>query len=161
MDNFWALLTANSTAHAPINHLITTFFNLFHSSDRGMVELDRLRDLCLDQATIIKCDASTSSVFTLDAFIVPRQRVLTDGTVQNFYEQEVHHHTTLIGGIAQRWSLYRKSGIQDGHAFTTYGLKTFHMVLTPGGWKLSHIMWKDEQPGFVIPHPDHHAELDI
>ncbi len=72
-------------------------------------------------------------IYDLDAFIEPRQKMLTDGTLTEFREWEVAERTEIFGSIAHRFSEYRKSGFHQGEWFEGSGHKTTQFVRTPAG----------------------------
>jgi hypothetical protein len=53
--------------------------------------------------------------------------------------------TDIFGGIAQRFSLYEKSGVQLGRPFLTRGVKSLQFVRTAEGWKIAAVAWDDER----------------
>ncbi|MEU1817020.1 hypothetical protein ABZ543_17755 [Streptomyces roseifaciens] len=73
-------------------------------------------------------------VHDLDAFVEPRHKMLTDGTLTEFSEWGgVAERTEIFGSIAHRFSEYRKSGFLDGAWFEGGGRKTTQIVRTPAG----------------------------
>ena len=62
----------------------------------------------------------------------------------------------MFGNIAQRLSLYHKSGVSSGVAFHQRGIKTFQFVRTPQGWRIGAVAWDDQREGFTVP-----ADLDL
>ena len=89
--------------------------------------------------------------YSLEEFLRPREELLTSGTLVDFEETEISSRTDVYGQIAQRASLYRKSGVLAGVSFQTKGVKTFQFVRTPAGWKISAVAWDDEREGFRVP----------
>lgn len=82
-------------------------------------------------------------IYDLEAFIAPRQKMLTDGTLTEFCEWEVAERTEIFGSIAHRFSEYRKSGFHHGEWFEGSGHKTTQFVRTPSGWRMSSLAWDD------------------
>jgi hypothetical protein len=70
--------------------------------------------------------------------------MLTDGTLREFSERELTATTEIFGNVAQRFSLYEKTGIRDGVRFTTRGMKAFQFARTPAGWRICAVAWDDE-----------------
>lgn len=106
------------------------------------MDLAKLYDLCIPEAVIVKTgDAWEHS--HLEAFIAPRQKMLEDGTLQDFHEWEVSGDTQIRGKIAQRLSYYGKAGLIQGKPFEIYGHKTFQFVNTEGMWRISAVAWWD------------------
>jgi hypothetical protein len=146
-----SLPSATGSDHAAIDGLMDAFFQAFGNLGGVRPPLDRLRELCLPGAVIVKQGGAEPEVFGLEAFIAPRERLLTDGTLVDFQEEEVEAQTTVWGGIAQRLSLYRKSGVLAGRPFQARGMKTTQLVRTSGGWRISALAWDDERDGLQLP----------
>jgi hypothetical protein len=142
---------AEIQARASIDRLVTAFFNAFSADSHGKVDLNKILDLFIPQALIVKACVAPAEIYSLREFIEPRNRLLNDGTLTNFQERELGAQTRIFGNIAQRLCLYRKTG-RDAHGdFSTLGIKTIQLVRTDADWKISAMAWDDERPGLVIP----------
>lgn len=137
-----------ATAPDALTPLVTQFFSVFCNKNGKVVHLETLHDLFLPGAVIVKLLGDDLEVFSLDNFIKPRKLLLTDGTLQDFEEAEIRHQTQLASKVAQRLSLYKKSGRFQGQSFETFGIKIMQCVHTPSGWRFSAVAWQDEGPGF-------------
>lgn len=135
------------------------FFHLF--SNRGGVRpnLRAIFDLCIPEAVLSKCVSSTPEVTSLEAFIAPREALLSDGTLTDFEEVETAHNTQVFGNVAQRSCTYTKSGSLHGVPFRTHGAKVFQLIKGPDGWRISAVSWDDEREGFRLGR-DVLAQLD-
>ncbi len=131
-------------AEREIDALVAAFFAVFDNRDGIRVDLDQLRTLCISQALLIKAVGPTPEICDLDAFIAPRERLLSAGTLVDFHEQELSARTKIFGNIAQRWCRYRKAGVLEGRAFATEGTKGLQFLRTPQGWRISAVLWDDE-----------------
>ncbi|MDF9817007.1 DUF4440 domain-containing protein [Streptomyces sp. SPB162] len=98
----------------------------------------------IPQGMIIKNIGAQPVLYDLDAFIEPREKILTDGTLTEFPEWEVAERTEIFGPIAHRFSDYPKSGFLDGAWFEGTGHKTTPFVRTREGRKMSSMAWDDE-----------------
>jgi len=127
-----------------INQLTKSFFNLF-SNFSGPVNLNEVFAMCLPETLIIKKSSVNQEVYTLQTFIEPRQKILTDGTLTSFEEKEIAEETKVVGAIAQRFSRYEKKGCFAGKDFQQTGNKFFQFVKTLEGWKISAVIWEDEE----------------
>jgi hypothetical protein len=137
-----------------IDDLVGAFFRLF--SNRGGVtpNLRAIFDLCIPDAVISRCVLPAPEVMALDAFIAPRQELLTSGTLNDFEEIETASRTSIFGNIAQRACIYTKAGVLDGVPFRTRGVKVFQFIKGPHGWRISAVSWDDEREGFTITEED-------
>jgi hypothetical protein len=131
-------------AKAELDQLMRTFLGAFTNTAGSRPDVDAVRAVFIPQGMIIKNIGADPVVYDLDAFIEPRERILTDGTLTEFSEWEVAERTEIFGSIAHRFSDYRKSGFLDGAWFEGSGHKTTQFVRTPEGWRISSMAWDDD-----------------
>ncbi len=130
--------------------MVRAFFSAFTSGDGVAERLDRLRDLLLPSALIVKTCGAEPVAYGVDDFIAPRQELLTGGRLTDFREWAEDGRTEVFGDIAHWFGAYGKSGVQDGEPFTGRGMKTIQFVRTTAGWRISSAAWDDEREGLVI-----------
>jgi hypothetical protein len=135
---------------AAIDAVIGAFFGAF-TNKHGPCDLDRLRALTIAQCVIVKAVGATPEIYGLEDFIAPRAKLLNGGPLADFEEIETSSSTDIFGNIAQRVSLYRKSGILSGNRFAATGVNQFLLVRMDSGWKIAALTWDDERDGFVPP----------
>ncbi len=128
-----------------IDELVARFFRAFCNAGGAIPDLDSLRELFVADALISKCVGTTAEIHGVDQFIEPRRALLTDGTLTDFEEHELAERTEIFGGIAQRFSLYEKSGVLLGQPFLTRGVKTLQFVRMTESWKIAAVAWDDER----------------
>jgi hypothetical protein len=138
---------------AAIADLVRTFFAAFTSGPDSIARLDALRAGFLPEAVIIRTCGGQPAVYGVDAFIAPRQALLSGGTLVDFREWELSGRTEVFGDIAQHFCSYAKAGVQDGRPFTARGMKTLQFVRTSTGWRISAAAWDDERDGLAIDPP--------
>ena len=132
-----------------LDRIVAQFFAAFISNDRGDTRLESVLHLFLPQALIVKtCGAI--AIYSLESFIDPRQKILTDGTLLQFEEHEVMEQTVIFGDIGQRLSVYQKSGVLAGKPFVERGVKSFQFVKIGLDWKIASLCWDDERQGVAI-----------
>ena len=132
-----------SEAKTELDRLMHTFLGAFDTTGGGPPDIGAIRAVFIPQGMIIKNVRGEPVVYDLDAFIAPREKILTDGTVTEFSEWEVSERTEIFGTIAHRFSEYRKTGCQDGQWFEGSGCKTTQYIRTPEGWRMSSMAWDD------------------
>jgi hypothetical protein len=135
--------TDPATDLAAIERLTAAFFAAFTSG--ATTALDRMPELFLPRALIVRTCGGEPTCYTVAEFIEPRRRLLNDGSLLEFSEWETGGHTELYGDIAQRFGGYAKSGVQNGIAFEGKGMKSIQFVRTPDGWRISAVAWDDER----------------
>ena len=138
----------NSDIHSAdkkeINNLTERFFNLFDNTNHKIPRWEIAQKICIPEIIIIKKTGLTEVVYNLVNFIEPRKTILSDGTLTNFQEKELHEETQITGHIAHRLSRYQKSGNHSGKWFTATGTKLFQFIKTKNGWKINSLVWEDD-----------------
>ena len=133
-----------------IDELVREFFRAFARDAGGKLNLARIRSLFIAEGLIIKASGVEPEIMSVEAFIAPREKLLSEGRLTDFSEREESHVTQIFGNIAQRFSTYRKSGSMDGMPFTTRGMKTMQFVRVAGAWRMAALAWDDERDGLTI-----------
>ncbi|MFE2880042.1 DUF4440 domain-containing protein [Streptomyces roseus] len=128
---------------AEIDALTDEFFGAFDNRGGKSADVARIRRLLLPGAVIVKTGPEFT-VYTVEEFIEPRQKLLNDGRLVRFREWETSERTDIAGDIACRFGEYRKSGILDGEPFEGGGTKTIQFVRTPDGWRIAAFSWYDQ-----------------
>jgi hypothetical protein len=127
-----------------IDNIVKVFFDIFTNANQKLPNLAMLNTVCIPETIIIKkSGVEEEDIYTLENFIEPRKKILSDGTLTNFVEYETNEETQIIGNIAQRFSVYEKSGNLNGSFFKTSGNKLFQFIKTTAGWKINALIWED------------------
>lgn len=134
-----------------LDELVNTFFGLFSVKEGCKVDLSAVNRLFIPEGVIIKNTDSAPEIYNLQQFIEPREKMLNEGVLIDFKEEELFEKTEIFGNIAHRFSLYKKSGVLSGTTFETKGMKTIQFIKTPNGWKMSSLAWDDEKEGLSVP----------
>ncbi|MEU1425157.1 DUF4440 domain-containing protein [Kitasatospora sp. NPDC086009] len=127
---------------AEIDTLTAEFFGSFDNREGRVADVARVRRLMIPGGVIV-LTGPAFTVYTVEEFVEPRERLLTEGRLVEFSEWEVSEHTEIAGDIASRFGEYRKSGILDGEPFEGGGTKTIQFVRTPEGWRIAAFSWFD------------------
>jgi hypothetical protein len=134
----------NNADKLEIDTITKMFFNIFDNTNNKQPNWAMINTVCIAQAIIIKKTGAKEEVYTLSSFIEPRKKILTDGTLTNFKESEIHEQTNIVGNIGQRFSTFEKSGYLNGVYFKANGNKFFQCVKTNTGWKINAVLWEDD-----------------
>ncbi|MFJ1707489.1 nuclear transport factor 2 family protein [Kitasatospora sp. NPDC088346] len=118
------------------------FFGAFDNRGGRVADVARIRRLMLPGGVIVLTGPQLT-VYTVEEFIEPREKLLAGGRLVEFSEWETAERTEVVGDIASRFGEYRKSGILDGEPFEGGGSKTFQFVRTPDGWRIASFAWYD------------------
>jgi RimJ/RimL family protein N-acetyltransferase len=127
-----------------ITGLTESFFSIFTNKENRKPNLDLLKSICIPEVLIINRYRSKLDIYNLESFIDSRRQILTAGTLSQFEEREISEDTSITKGIAVRSSDYEKKGIAYRMVFRTKGRKVFHFVKVKESWKISSILWEDD-----------------
>ncbi|WP_205956273.1 hypothetical protein [Pseudoxanthomonas winnipegensis] len=130
--------------HAEIDALIAAFYGAFDNRGGRAIPVEALRDMFVPEAIVTRAAGSGTDTMTVDSFIAPRARMLSDGTLTDFHEWETHARTQVLRDIACRHSTYEKRGLYQGAPYDGGGAKLFQLVRTLRGWRIASIAWEDD-----------------
>jgi hypothetical protein len=145
------MLTGSQEDRAAIDRLVDRFFAAFTNRPPAVPDIKGLAALFIPSGMVVKATGEQPEGYSVQSFIEPRIRLLTEGTLTDFREEETASRTGILGNVAQRISLYRKSGIMSGAHFEGKGVKVFQFVRTAGQWRIAAVAWDDERDGLTIP----------
>jgi hypothetical protein len=127
-----------------IDELISGFYGAFDNRASRAVDLSALKSVFIPEAIITFVGEAGVVAMTVDAFIEPRAKMLTDGTLRDFHEWETSESTLNLRDIAVRHSKYQKNGIYLGRPYHGSGQKLIQLVRSKNAWKISAVAWEDE-----------------
>lgn len=126
-----------------LNSLCLTFFSVFNNTDQKNLDLKKLSSICIPQAIFISNIKGHYLVSDLLRFISTRQKMLTDGTLVNFQEQEIRSNTIIVKHTAHRLSKYEKNWISNGTSIAQKGTKMIQFIKDRNTWRISSVVWED------------------
>ncbi|MDT7847645.1 nuclear transport factor 2 family protein [Streptomyces justiciae] len=126
-----------------IDAVVAEFFGAFDNRGGKAADVARIRRLVIPGGVIV-LTGPKYTVYSVDEFIEPRERLLADGRLVEFSEWETSERTEIAGDIASRFGEYRKAGILDGEPFEGGGTKTIQFVHAPEGWRIAAFSWYDQ-----------------
>ncbi len=130
-------------SHEALNDLIHQFYAVFDNRMKT-IYVEDMNELCIDQVRFIKKSNDIES-FDKVGFMQPRVALLNGGELIDFHEYEVFEHTIIHQDIACRHSKYVKKGLYHGAPYEGSGTKMFHFVRTAKGWRISSMIWQDDE----------------
>jgi RimJ/RimL family protein N-acetyltransferase len=133
-----------STSKLCIAEITRLFYSVFTNKGDRQPAFDILSAICIPEVLLTNASGTERTVQSLPAFITPRKTILENGTLTEFEEWEVDEETKTLNHMAQRFSVYEKSGLLNGKRFTTKGNKLFQFVNINQVWKISSVIWEDE-----------------
>ena len=81
---------------------------------------------------------------SLNEFITPREKLLTDDSLTEFHEWETENQTFVNCGIATRICHFKKKGILNGQPYDGQGEKHIQLVFSNQSWKIASVIWQDQ-----------------
>ncbi|WP_271783839.1 GNAT family N-acetyltransferase [Aquimarina algiphila] len=137
--------TDNNKDRKEINNLAKTFFDLFTNANGKVPDVKMVLDLFIPSGRIINNTNEYPEIYSLEEFIIPREQLLNGGILTDFIEYEISSKTEIYKNIANRFSLYEKSGRRNGIHFESKGMKSMQFIKVNNLWKIVSIVWNDEK----------------
>ena len=134
-----------SSEQESIDNAVASFFSIFDNRAGKTPNFDELENMFIDGAFIIKRNDNSLEKMSVGQFILPRKKLLTDGSLVEFNEWETEQETFITMGIATRICKYEKKGLLNGQQYMGKGEKHIQLLLTPYGWKIVSILWEDNK----------------
>ena len=117
----------------------------------GHPPVEKLKDLFIPTANIIRNDGASPEIMTVDSFIKSFKERIEDGTIQSFYEGELKHTTEIFGTIAHRFSTYETKFDLDNPEPFSIGINSIQFIKIGKNWKISGIVWNNQTDTNKIP----------
>ena len=76
-----------------LNEITRVFYTLFNNKDGQVPPVEKVHELFIPQGIIIKNVDANPVIYTLQQFIDPRIKLLTDGSLLDFSEEELTART--------------------------------------------------------------------
>ena len=134
----------NKVSQQEIDKVINAFFGEFDNRNSRVPDFAEFGMLFTDTSMIYKHNGIGYMPMSVEHFIDPRAKMLTDGTLQDFHEWEVEQQTIIADGIATRVSRYAKAGLLNGEDYQGEGVKHIQLLKTDNGWKIVSVIWVDD-----------------
>ena len=134
-----------------IDNLTLELYNAICFEVGNHPSVDKLRELFIQTANMIRNDGSSPEIMTVDDFIKSYNERIADGTIQSFYEGELNHITEIFGTIAHRFSTYEtKFDLANPEPFSI-GINSIQYIKIGNNWKISGIVWNNQTDTNKIP----------
>ena len=127
-----------------IDELTNRFFDLFTNKNGRIPKVKDIKRIFIKEGLIIKHTTKKPIIYGLQSFVEPREKILNDGTLTDFIENEISHKTDIFQNIAQRFCRYEKSGRLNGAYFESEGMKTIQFIRINNEWKMTSVIWSDK-----------------
>ena len=128
-----------------IDNLTERFFDLFTNINGKIPKVKDIKNIFIEEGIIISNSTGKPIVYALQDFIEPREKMLSDGTLTDFSENEISNKTKVFENIAQRFCHYKKSGKLNGESFESEGMKTIQFIKIGAEWKMTCVAWSDKE----------------
>ena len=140
----------HSAVKSELDRLSAEFFRAVSFEAGEAPHYRNIHSLFIDAGLLIKNSGPAPEVSSISQFIESRQAQVDAGELTRFHEAELSETTGIFGNVAQRFSVYEKSGTLKGASFETRGMIATQFILTPAGWRMSAMAWDDERPGLLV-----------
>lgn len=134
----------DATDRERIDRVVASFFAAFDNRDDRIPSFEALARLFAPGAIVVRDSGAQCESYDVRAFIEPRLRLLTGGSLVDFREWETQSATEIVGPVAARRSRYAKLGLLDGKRYTGSGTKFFQLGRFADAWLICAVAWSDD-----------------
>ena len=114
-------------------------------------DTEQMESLFIEEATLINYNQKEPALMTPAEFSVRLHRLINEGGISAFTEEEIFEHTDKFGKIAHRLSTYKAVMTQNGKTTEHYGINSIQMILINDNWRINSIIWNDQTTDLIIP----------
>lgn len=134
-----------------IDNLTSELYNAICFEICSHPPVEKLKELFIPTANMIRNDGASPEVMTVDDFIKSYTNRISDGTIKSFYEGELKNITEIFGTIAHRFSAYEtKFDLANPEPFSI-GINSIQFIKIGDDWKISSIVWNNQNATNKIP----------
>lgn len=134
-----------------IDNLTAELYNAICFEVGGHPPVEKLKELFIPTANMIRNDGASPEVMTVNDFIKSYTDRISNGTIKSFYEGELKHITEIFGTIAHRFSAYEtKFDLANLEPFSI-GINSIQFIKIGDDWKISSIVWNNQNDTNKIP----------
>lgn len=134
-----------------IDNLTSELYNAICFEIGSHPPVEKLKELFIPTANMIRNDGASLEVMTVDDFIKSYTNRISDGTIKSFYEGELKNITEIFGTIAHRFSAYEtKFDLANPEPFSI-GINSIQFIKIGDDWKISSIVWNNQNATNKIP----------
>ncbi len=146
---------ADSKAHKMpdeegIQKAVADAYRTISFKEGEVLNYDSIRAHFIPKAQFIHFVNDSMQILSLDEFVNGYKQFIESAHVKSFTDEEITGRTDQYGRIAERISTYR-SYMNNMDTVAERGVNSFQLINTPGGWRVSSIIWDIERPGQPIP----------
>ena len=134
-----------------IDNLTSELYSAICFEIGGRPSVERLKEIFIPTANMIRNDATSPEIMTVDNFIKSYTERISNGTIKSFYEGELEHITEIFGKIAHRFSTYETKFDLDNPEPFSIGINSIQFVKISEIWKISSIVWNNQNDTNKIP----------
>lgn len=114
-------------------------------------DLDKLKELFLDEARLIRTTKDSFEVMSVAEFISNFNTQLDAGAFIEFREYEIKKKIEMFGGIAHVFSTYQTDFETEGGRLKARGINSIQLIEMNNEWKVVNIFWYNEDEANKVP----------
>lgn len=140
-------LKAQSTVDAAISNLYESItFNKTREPD-----FEKFRALFVDGAFLISVKDTTFYKLSVEEFIKNMNRQRKSGSLKAFREYEISRKMDQYGNIAHVFSTYKTNIETAEGSINTRGINSIQLLRKDGQWKITALIWYEENDKYLLP----------
>jgi hypothetical protein len=134
-----------------IEVVINSLYNSISFKKGARPALDKLKDLFLDEARLIRTTKDSYEVMSVVDFISSFNTRIDAGAFIEFREYEIKRKIEMFGGIAHVFSTYQTDFETQGGKLNARGINSIQLIEMNNEWKVVNIFWYNEDDSNTVP----------
>ena len=134
-----------------IDQLTTEFYDNI-SFENGLIpDIDSLQSIFHGDGLLINNSDKQMILYTAESLVQELESKVALGETNQFNQHEIYSRTELFGKIAQRISVYERSFSDYQQDQMIRGINFIQYVLIDESWKITSMVWNDENEDYQVP----------
>lgn len=134
-----------------IDKLTTGFYYTISFDDPADFDVTSLKNFFYGDGILINNSFGKPVALTVDAYANKLKAQVADHTLKHYFQREISSKTEVFGKIAQRVSTYEYTFAGSRSANMPRGINYIQFLKVDGKWKITSMVWQDENEHHQIP----------
>jgi len=134
-----------------IDYITEDFYESLSFMDGEMPDLDTVRDLFYDDATLFNLSFGKPITYSAASFVQSIEDSIEDGKLTQFMQRELYAKTEIFGRVAQRVSVYEYSFAYHEIENLPKGINYIQFIQVDDLWRITSMAWNDESANYKVP----------
>lgn len=146
------MVTNPTTAQdSSIDSTISSLYESISFDQNNPPDYKTFKALFAENAHLISVKDTTSYILSPDDYEQSMTRQRNEGKILSFIEKELHRKTDQYGNILHVFSTYQTHLKTPDGTDTTRGINSIQLMKNDGDWKVTSLIWYEEDENHPLP----------